>query len=46
MQEKARQAAAAKDAYASATQKYQREQKAYDDYRLAFLNAQAGFAGA
>ena len=42
VQEKARQAAAAKDAYASATQKYQREQKAYDVYRLAFLNAQAG----
>lgn len=42
VQEKARQAAAAKDAHASATQKYQREQKAYDDYRLAFLNAQAG----
>ena len=42
VQEKARQAAAAKDAYASATQKYQWEQKAYDDYRLAFLNAQAG----
>lgn len=42
VQEKARQAAAAKDAYASATQKYQREQKVYDDYRLAFLNAQAG----
>ncbi len=42
VQEKARQAVAAKDAYASATQKYQREQKAYDDYRLAFLNAQAG----
>lgn len=42
VQEKARQAAAAKDAYARATQKYQREQKAYDDYRLAFLNAQAG----
>lgn len=42
VQEKARQAAAAKDAYASATQKYQREQKAYDDYRLTFLNAQAG----
>lgn len=42
VQEKARQAAAAKDAYASATQKYQREQKAYDDYRLVFLNAQAG----
>ena len=42
VQEKARQAAAAKNAYASATQKYQREQKAYDDYRLAFLNAQAG----
>lgn len=42
VQEKARQAAAVKDAYASATQKYQREQKAYDDYRLVFLNAQAG----
>lgn len=42
VQEKARQAAAAKDAYASATQKYQRAQNAYDDYRLAFLNAQAG----
>lgn len=42
VQEKARQAAAAKDAYASATQKYQREQNEYDDYRLAFLNAQAG----
>lgn len=42
VQEKARQAAAAKDAYASATQKYQRAQTAYDDYRLAFLNAQAG----
>lgn len=42
VQEKARQAAAAKDAYASATQKYQRAQKAYDDYWLAFLNAQAG----
>lgn len=42
VQEKARQAAAAKDAYVGATQKYQREQKAYDDYRLAFLNAQAG----
>lgn len=42
VQEKAQQAAAAKDAYASATQKYQWEQKAYDDYRLAFLNAQAG----
>lgn len=42
MQEKARQAAAAKDAYASATQKYQRAQNEYDDYRLAFLNAQAG----
>lgn len=42
VQEKARQAAAAKDAYASATQKYQRAQNEYDDYRLAFLNAQAG----
>lgn len=42
VQEKARQAAAAKDAYASATQKYQRVQNEYDDYRLAFLNAQAG----
>lgn len=42
VQEKARQAAAAKYAYASATQKYQRAQNEYDDYRLAFLNAQAG----
>ena len=42
VQEKAQQAAAAKDAYASATQKYQRAKTAYDDYRLAFLNAQAG----
>ena len=42
VQEKARQAAAAKDAYASATQKYQRAQNEYDDYRLEFLNAQAG----
>lgn len=43
VQEKAQQAAAAaKDAYASATQKYQRAQNEYDDYRLAFLNAQAG----
>lgn len=42
VQEKARQAAPAKDAYASATQKYQRAQNEYDDYRLAFLNAQAG----
>lgn len=42
VQEKARQAAAAKDAYASATQKYQRAQNEYDDYRFAFLNAQAG----
>lgn len=42
VQEKARQAAAAKDVYASATQKYQRAQNEYDDYRLAFLNAQAG----
>ena len=31
-----------KDAYASTTQKYQRAQNEYDDYRLAFLNAQAG----
>lgn len=42
VQEKAQQAAAAKDAYASATQKYQRAKTTYDDYRLAFLNAQAG----
>lgn len=42
VQEKAQQAAAAKDAYASATQKYQRAQNEYEDYRLAFLNAQAG----
>ncbi len=42
VQEKARQAAAAAETYVGATQKYQREQKAYDDYRLAFLNAQAG----
>lgn len=42
VEEKARQAAAAADAYASATQKYQRAQNEYDDYRLAFLNAQAG----
>lgn len=43
VQEKAQQAAAAaKDAYASATQKYQRAQNEYDDYRLTFLNAQAG----
>lgn len=46
VQEKARQAAAAKDAYASATQKYQRAQNEYDDYRLAFLNAPGGLAGA
>lgn len=42
VQEKARQAAAAAETYVGATQKYQREQKVYDDYRLAFLNAQAG----
>lgn len=42
VQEKARQAEAAAETYVGATQKYQREQKAYDDYRLAFLNAQAG----
>lgn len=42
VQEKARQAAAAAETYVGATQKYQREQKAYDDYRLAFLNAQTG----
>ena len=42
VQEKARQAAAAAETYVGATQKYQREQKAYDDYRLAFFNAQAG----
>lgn len=42
VQEKARQAAAAAETYVGATQKYQWEQKAYDDYRLAFLNAQAG----
>ena len=42
VQEKARQAAAAAETYVGATQKYQRAQTAYDDYRLAFLNAQAG----
>ena len=42
VQEKARQAEAAAETYVGATQKYQREQKAYDDYRLVFLNAQAG----
>lgn len=42
VQEKRRQAEAAAETYVGATQKYQREQKAYDDYRLAFLNAQAG----
>ena len=42
VQEEARKAAAAAEAYASATQKYQRAQTTYDDYRLAFLNAQAG----
>lgn len=42
VQEKRRQAEAAAETYVGATQKYQWEQKAYDDYRLAFLNAQAG----
>ena len=42
VQEKARQATAAAETYVGATQKYQRAQTAYDDYRLAFLNAQAG----
>lgn len=42
VQEKARQAAAAAETYVGATQKYQRAKTAYDDYRLAFLNAQAG----
>lgn len=42
VQEKAQQAAAAAEMYVGATQKYQRAQTAYDDYRLAFLNAQAG----
>ena len=42
VQEKAQQAAAAAETYVGATQKYQRAQKAYDVYRLAFLNAQAG----
>lgn len=42
VQEKARQAAAAAETYVGATQKYQRAQNEYDDYRLAFLNAQAG----
>ncbi len=42
VQEKRQQAEAAAETYVGATQKYQREQKAYDDYRLAFLNAQAG----
>ena len=42
VQEKRRQAEAAAETYVGATQKYQREQKAYDVYRLAFLNAQAG----
>lgn len=42
VQEKRRQAEAAAETYVGATQKYQREQKAYDDYRLVFLNAQAG----
>lgn len=42
VQEKRRQAEAAAETYVGATQKYQRAQTAYDDYRLAFLNAQAG----
>lgn len=42
VQEKARQAAAAAETYVGATQKYQRAKTTYDDYRLAFLNAQAG----
>lgn len=42
VQEKARQAEAAAETYVGATQKYQRAKTAYDDYRLAFLNAQAG----
>lgn len=42
VQEKARQAEAAAETYVGATQKYQRAQNEYDDYRLAFLNAQAG----
>lgn len=42
VQEKTQQAAAAAEMYVGATQKYQRAQTAYDDYRLAFLNAQAG----
>lgn len=42
VQEKAQQAAAAAETYVGATQKYQRAQNEYDDYRLAFLNAQAG----
>lgn len=42
VQEKRRQAEAAAETYVGAKQKYQRAQTAYDDYRLAFLNAQAG----
>lgn len=42
VQEKARQAAAAAETYDGATKKQQRAQNEYDDYRLAFLNAQAG----
>lgn len=42
VQEKRRQAEAAAETYVGATQKYQRAQNEYDDYRLAFLNAQAG----
>lgn len=42
VQEKRRQAEAAAETYVGATQKYQRAKTAYDDYRLAFLNAQAG----
>ncbi|MEI3427396.1 MAG: hypothetical protein V8R10_12395 [Christensenellales bacterium] len=46
VQEKARQAAAAADAYASATQKYQRAQNDYDDYRLGVPECAGGLAGA
>ena len=42
VQEKRRQAEAAAETYVGATQKYQRAKTAYDDYRLAFLNEQAG----
>lgn len=41
-QETAKTAADAAEAYARTTRQYQQVQKAYDDYRLAFLNAQAG----